>query len=552
MGIREETEKRVFAYIEEQGMIAPGDHIIAGVSGGADSVCLLLLLQAYGRKVPLSLAVAHVEHGIREDAMEDARYVEELCGQMGIPFFLTRRDVRSLALEERCSEEDAGRRVRYQAFRQAAERLGGGKVAVAHNSNDNAETMLFHLFRGSGIKGISGIPPVREEGGTSIIRPILCLEREEVEAYLRERQVPWRTDSTNSGDEYRRNRIRHHILPYVQQEIAGGAVRHMAQTARQLRETESYLAEQTESALRTCLLQGKDARGDNCIWNPADRVIDSIWEAAETRDDGSLPNPTAAPEIGHMPESPESGAARYVLDVAAFGRFHEVLQKRMLFALIKRLSPTGKDISAVHVHDALTLFTREGNRTITLPFGINACRQYGQVVLERKAEPGQNEIPPSGEAPRWREQPVTVPLGEEIFQAPFLCPLGGEEKLEFTAFFIKKDRELPKNQCTKWFDYDKMEECVVVRSREEGDFFTISDGAGNVVRKSLKKYMIAEKIPKQLRDEMPLVAMGSHVLWLVGRRISEHFKIDGNTRRVLQVRWCCGDSKTEEEDVRAR
>ena len=154
MGIREETEKRVFAYIEEQGMIAPGDHIIAGVSGGADSVCLLLLLQAYGRKVPLSLAVAHVEHGIREDAMEDARYVEELCGQMGIPFFLTRRDVRSLALEERCSEEDAGRRVRYQAFRQAAERLGGGKVAVAHNSNDNAETMLFHLFRGSGIKGI--------------------------------------------------------------------------------------------------------------------------------------------------------------------------------------------------------------------------------------------------------------------------------------------------------------------------------------------------------------------------------------------------------------
>lgn len=518
MGIREETEKKVFAYIEEQGMIVPGDRIVAGVSGGADSVCLLLLLQAYGRKVPLSLAVVHVEHGIREDAMEDARYVEGLCGQMGIPFFLTRRDVRSLALEEGCSEEDAGRRVRYQAFRQVAERMFGGKVAVAHNSNDNAETMLFHLFRGSGIKGISGIPPMREEGGTGIIRPILCLERGEVEAYLRERQVAWRTDSTNSGDDYCRNRIRHHILSYVQQEIAAGAVRHMEQTARQLRETESYLAEQTENALRTCLLQREDAR-----------------------DNVRLPEPAGVRDIGRIPGSAESGSGRYVLDVAAFRGFHEVLQKRMLFGLLKQLSPLKKDISAVHVHDTLTLFTREGNRTITLPFGITAWRQYGQVVLERRAEP------------RWQAQPVTVPLGEEIFQTPFLCPLGSRDKLEFTAFYIKKDQEVPKNQCTKWFDYDKMKECVVVRSRREGDFFTISDGAGNVVRKSLKKYMIAEKIPKQLRDEIPVVVMGSHILWLVGRRISEHFKVDGNTRRVLQVKWGegCKGSKTEEEDVRA-
>ena len=529
MGIREETEKKVFTYIEEQGMIAPGDRIVAGVSGGADSVCLLLLLQAYGRKVPLSLTVVHVEHGIREDAMEDARYVEGLCGQMGIPFVLTRQDVRSLAMEEKCSEEDAGRRARYQAFRQAAEKMGGGKVAVAHNSNDNAETMLFHLFRGSGIKGISGIPPMREEGGTSIIRPILCLEREEVEAYLRERQMPWRTDSTNSGDDYRRNRIRHHILPYVQQEIAAGAIRHMDQTARQLRETESYLAEQTESALRTCLLGREDIREGSCLTELA-----------------------GAPYIGHATELAEPGAGRYMLDVEAFREFHEVLRKRMLFALMKQLSPTGKDISAVHVHDALTLFNREGNRTITLPFGITARRQYGQVVLERR---GEYMLPclQDGEAPQWKEQPVPVPLGEEIFRTPFLCPLGDQEKLEFSAFFIKKDRELPKNQYTKWFDYDKMEECVVVRSRKEGDYLTIADGAGNMVRKSLKKYMIGEKIPRQLRDEMPLVAMGSHILWLVGRRIGEYFKIDGDTRRVLQVRWCngCRDSKTEEEDVRA-
>ena len=134
-------------------MLVPQDKIVLGVSGGADSVCLFRLLLSYAERIPLSLGVVHVNHGIRPDAAEDARYVEELCRKNGIPFFLTEADVRSLARKEKCSEEDAGRRVRYEAFARAATELGGAKLAVAHNSNDNAETMLFHLFRGSGIKG---------------------------------------------------------------------------------------------------------------------------------------------------------------------------------------------------------------------------------------------------------------------------------------------------------------------------------------------------------------------------------------------------------------
>ena len=157
-------------------MIAPGEKIVAGVSGGADSVCLLFLLLAYAEKVPLSLTVVHVNHGIRTEAEADARYVEALCGQYGIPCIRVDQDVRKIAEREKCSEEDAGRKARYSAFRQAAAGLGGARIAVAHNSDDNAETMLFHLFRGTGIKGLGGIAPVRTDGeGVEIIRPILCL-----------------------------------------------------------------------------------------------------------------------------------------------------------------------------------------------------------------------------------------------------------------------------------------------------------------------------------------------------------------------------------------
>ena len=226
-------------------MIASGDRIVAGVSGGADSLCLLFLLLKYARRVPFRLCVVHVDHGIRRDAKEDARYVEELCAGEGIPFILRKADVPAFAKAEKCSEEDAGRRIRYEAFREAAEGMGGAKIAVAHNSNDNAETMLFHLFRGSGLKGLCGIAPVRE----GVIRPILCLDRREAEAYLEERGIVWRTDSTNDGDDYSRNRIRHHILPYAESKLFPGAVERMLRTAEMLQETEAYLEQQTREAL---------------------------------------------------------------------------------------------------------------------------------------------------------------------------------------------------------------------------------------------------------------------------------------------------------------
>lgn len=489
--------------MEKHEMIHPGDRIVLGVSGGADSVCLLFLLQEYRKKVPFEMLAVHVNHGIRgKAAEEDGAWVEALCREQGLAFRLECADVTGFAAREKCSEEDAGRRLRYEAFRQAAEEFGGTKIAVAHNAGDRAETMLLHLFRGTGLKGLRGIEPVREEetwpswlsgclsggitgasgreAGIAVIRPLLCLERSEIEQYLKERGLSWRTDATNEGDDYTRNRVRHHLLPWVEREVCAGAVGRMCRTADALSEAEDYLRRQTEEALASCTARVKDIQGE-----------------------------------------------RTEIDVERFLGCHPALQKRMLLALAESLSPTGKDISAVHVDMALSLFEQEGNRSVDLPYGICFRRQYGKVITGRREKIADRRRGEGVAAGGERRTAASAPEGQEANLLP---------ELEYSEFFAEGEEKVSGNQYTKWFDCDKIKESPVLRFRRTGDYLTLSDGKGNMIHKSLKDYMITEKIPREMRDRIPVLAEGSHVLWLLGYRISEYYKVDRNTKRILQVK----------------
>ncbi|MCM1102328.1 MAG: tRNA lysidine(34) synthetase TilS [Acetatifactor muris] len=460
-------EEKVFAFIGKHRMLRPAERVVAGISGGADSVCLLFVLLKWRERYGMELSVVHVDHGIRAESGEDARFVEKLCARYGIPFYLRKADVRRLAAERKCSEEEAGRDFRYRAFEETARERGADRIAVAHNMNDCSETMLFHLFRGTGLKGLAGIPPVRGR----IIRPLLCVERGEIEHYLEELGQDYCRDETNSGDRYTRNRIRHHILPYAERELVEGCVRHMARTAELVAETEDYMARQTEEALQCCVAFG----------------------------------------------SGESGEQTCRIDCETFERFHPAIRKRMLYELIGRLSPGRKDIARVHVEDLQSLFERREHRRICLPFGICGRREYDRVILERE----RTDIPVSK-----RAQPVM-----QVFPVEEL-PRNYENSLIF-----------PKNQYTKWFDYDKIKKSPVLRTRREGDYLTFRDGEGNLRHKKLKEYMVAEKIPGGTRDGIPVLAEDSHVLWVVGYRISEYYKIGTDTKRVLQV-----TINTEEKD----
>ena len=192
--------RQVQNFIREQKMIMPGDFVIAGVSGGADSVCLFFELLAYQKEIPFSMEVVHIEHGIRgQDSLADANYVENLCKEYGVPFHLVSCDIKKMAQESSLTVEEAGRKARYQAFEQAAKKSGRSncKIAVAHNLDDQAETILMNLARGSGLRGLGGIRPVRE----NIIRPLLNTRRSEIEA-ARQRAI-----SHRQGCGFRRQRI---------------------------------------------------------------------------------------------------------------------------------------------------------------------------------------------------------------------------------------------------------------------------------------------------------------------------------------------------------
>ena len=483
--MRETVEERVYEYCRKYRMLQKGDGVVLGVSGGADSVCLLFMLFSLRGKLDLKLSVVHVNHGIRTDASEDADYVRSLCEELDVPFYLFEVKIEELAKKRGCSTEEAGRQYRYEVFAEIMKKEQAQKIAVAHNRNDRAETMLFHLFRGTGLTGLAGIRPVREQ----IIRPLLCLDRGEIEEYLEEKGIAYRHDSTNDSDDYTRNKIRHHILPYAEQEIVPGTVASMNRTADILTETEYYIEEQVRKARSECVQELQ----------------------------GEIPG--------------------FRLDCPAFGALHEFMKKRLVLELLKELSPEHKDIATIHVEDVCVLFGREGNREIHLPYGIRARRQYEELFLER---------PESAYTTYEFEEMVIRP--EEITEEEKVFPLGRGRRICLRCIDLAKNpinlQDIPENQYTKWFDYDKIIGCLTLRNRRGGDYLTMRSGEA-LQHKKVKDYMITEKIPKMDRGQIPLLAEGEHVLWLVGYRISEYYKVDENTTMILQVRFEQNNKITE-------
>ena len=235
-------EEKVYGCIEEHGMIRPGDTVYAAVSGGADSVCLLLLLDEYRRRADFSLKAVHVEHGIRgEESLEDERFVRELCARLQVPLHTAGVDAPGLSGREGLSLEEAARTLRYREFEKLTAGAGGAaRVALAHHMEDQAETVLLNLARGTGLKGLGGIQPVRD----AYIRPLLEASRQEIEAYLRERSQAWREDATNADTRYARNLVRHRILPVLLEGVNDQAVRHICEAARRAGGAARYLEEQ--------------------------------------------------------------------------------------------------------------------------------------------------------------------------------------------------------------------------------------------------------------------------------------------------------------------
>ncbi|MDR3092061.1 MAG: tRNA lysidine(34) synthetase TilS [Clostridiales bacterium] len=303
--------------------LEPGRPVLVGLSGGADSVCLLRLFLESAETRPLS--ALHCDHGLRgAESGRDAAFCARLCAELGVPLETAKLDVLNFVKESKLSVEEAARILRLKALRAAA-REKGALVALAHNMNDVAETVLFNMARGCGMAGLCGISPEKD----GVIRPLLGVSRAEIEEYLAERNYDYVTDSTNLQNDYTRNKIRNLILPLISGELNPRAVSHISRLAAGMREENGFLDALAEEALENCVF------GENA------------------------------------------------LDIDRLKTYHNVLRRRAVLKFIQNFAGTAKDIAANHVDSALGLLYGNSGGRVSLPYSVTARREFGRLLLEK-------------------------------------------------------------------------------------------------------------------------------------------------------------------------
>lgn len=240
---------KIFNFAEKYNMFDSGDTVICGLSGGADSVCLLLVMCSLAEKLNITVEALHVNHCLRgSESDRDERFCRDLCHRKNVPFTAVSCNVREYAAENSLSCEEAARILRYDIFSRYS---AGKKLATAHNADDNLETVIHHLIRGTALKGLAGIPVMRE----NIVRPLLAVSRQEIETYLAESGQNYVTDSTNLTDDYTRNKIRHRIIPLMK-EINGSLVETSVRSIDSLRSENALIESEVDSAMEKCLVNG--------------------------------------------------------------------------------------------------------------------------------------------------------------------------------------------------------------------------------------------------------------------------------------------------------
>ena len=350
--------KKVISYIEKNKILQDRDSVLLGVSGGADSVCMLHVLYSLREKYHLKLYVVHVNHGIRgSEAKRDADFVEQMAENLQIPFRVVTANIPEMAKEQKLSEEEAGRIFRYNTFEQVANEVGANKIAVAHNLNDNSETVLFNLFRGSRLKGLTGISPMRGQ----IIRPLLCCSRNEIEQYLQENNLSYCTDSTNKETDYSRNRIRLKLMPYIKENINQKAEYNIVNAAENLSQVYEYIYGEAQKAYKIHVK-------DNVLLNSAEDL-----------------NVVILQEVVRM----------WILENT--GRL--------------------KDIKANHVNIVIGLLSNQVSKKSELPYGLKLIKTYEGV----KVLPENNEVKDSNrqtiieDGKIFNTEKITVTVENESF-----------------------------------------------------------------------------------------------------------------------------------------
>ena len=486
------VEQKVMETIEKRRLLQKGDSVVAGISGGPDSVCLLHLLHGLSEAFALSLYAVHVHHGLRgAEADADRQYTEDFCAHLGVPLRVFSFDVKKMAEEQGLTTEEMGRLLRYTAFEQVREKLLAEtktagthisvKIAVAQNQNDQAETVLMRIMRGTGIDGLAGMEYMRD--GT-IIRPLLDVSRAEIEAYNTRKGLSPRIDSTNLAPDYTRNKIRLELIPYIQNNFNENILEGLSRLARTTAEDKSFLYECVEDAARRLLLDRQEVKGS-------------------------------------IRENTVSTESIYI-DRKGYRELSPAIAKRLILKVTKQIGLL-QDMTAVHLDSADQMIrTGTAGSHMDLPHGFGLMVSYNEI---RFSAPSEKIL---GKSFCYR-----ITLGEitEIPESNARFRVKVIPAVEAAALSTGND-----SRAFLSADPDLWKQPVYIRTRRPGDRIAPLGMTGT---KKLQDYFVDQKIPREKRDEIPLVCCGQEVLWIVGSRISEKYKVKNNAEKVVSLEFIC-------------
>jgi len=512
--------KQVRHTIETHGLLAPGDGIVVGVSGGPDSVCLLHVLLRLREELDLRLHVAHLHHGVRgADADADADFVAALAAEWGLPVTVERQDVPALASKHKLAFEETARRVRYAFLAQVAGETGARKIAVGHNGDDQAETVLMHFLRGAGLAGLRGMLPItpitdyrllepfarQETEGkrqdscilrpvSFIIRPLLQVPRAAIEAYCARQGLASRFDRSNLDTTYFRNRLRHELLPLLETYNPNVRAR-LCHTAEVVAADYELLAQLREQAWAKTV---REEREETIIFDLAD------WRA---------------------------------LPVA--------LQRATLRQAAYRLRRRLRDVDFSHVEQArqVGLRGKTGDQA-TLPMGLTLAAGYDVLTIGNTGDAG----PPPDEPLLWNEESLPVQATGTTRLPSTVLRAGPQSKWVLQAEILeKRNTDQTAANTDPWIahlDASTLVEPLVLRPRRQGDRFRPQGMGGHSVK--LSAFMINLKIPRAWRDHVPLLVAGDEIAWVCGRRIGEKFAVGPGTKRVARMWFECVSTQAME------
>jgi tRNA(Ile)-lysidine synthase len=467
-------EDRVLKFIQQNHLVSSPLKIVVAVSGGPDSVCLLHTLYQLRKELKISLHIAHLNHGLRgEESEQDAEYVAELAKKLDIPATIEKRDVTAYQDEFRLSLEEAAREVRYNFLAQVADSVGAGPAAVGHTQNDQVETILLHIIRGTGTRGLRGLQFSQilnfDSKKLTVIRPLLEVKREETEEYCRRFDLHPRSDSSNLSLNMLRNRVRRELLPLLKNYNQG--------------------------------------------------VFDSILRIGSISQDDLAFLETKSLQAWQKVVRKEENT--FILEKNGFNSLAPALQRQLLRMAIDQLLGTLKDIETRHIEEILKVLKKPAGRRISLPESLLFSIEYDRYLLSKDA--GELSPFPILEG----EYEISVPGETQIPGWTVKASL--QPRSEIPSCFKSEDC----GGLISSFDYEAVGSEIRLRKRSRGDSF---QPLGMAQFKKVGEFMLDTRIPRTWRDRIPILYTPHQIIWVAGYRMDERVKVTPQSKQVLNLR----------------